>query len=158
MLRIMMKPLLWALVAIVSAIPHVMFAQDPAVLEKAAARYVTKVAWRRDSALAGNFACAGRTEEAILGVSKTEIVVAVFVHGLNMRPEILRYSANSRNPATVKLEVESLDYDPKEVIGYDPDGFKRSRSCKGLNLSDGETDSAHIYWNEKLHRFDDWTL
>jgi hypothetical protein len=158
MLLAMMKPLLWALAAIVSAVPYVVFAQSPAMLEKAASRYITKVAWRRDSAVAGNFACAGRTEEAILGVSKTEIVVAVFVHGLTMRPEILRYSANSRNLATVKLEVESLDYDPKEIVGYDPDGFRRSQSCKGLNLSDGETDSAHIYWNAKLHKFDDWTL
>jgi hypothetical protein len=154
----MMKQLMWASAVIVSAIPHVVFAQDPALVEKAATKYVTKVAWRRDSALAGNFTCAGRTEQAILGVSKTEIVIAVFVHGLNMRPEVLRYSAENRNPTTVKLEAESLDYDPKEVIGYDPDGFKRSRSCHGLNLSDGETDSAHIYWNERLHRFDDWTL
>jgi hypothetical protein len=32
------------------------------------------------------------------------------------------------------------------------------RPANGLNLSDGETDSAHIYWNYKSHRFEDWTL
>jgi len=153
-----MKQLIWASAVIVSAIPYVLFAQDRALLEKAATKYVTAVTWRRDSALAGNFTCAGRTEQAILGVSKTEIVIAVFAHGLGMRPEVLRYSTESRNPTTVKLGSESLDYDPKQEIGYSPDGFRRSRTCKGLNLSDGETDSAHIYWNEKLHRFDDWTL
>jgi hypothetical protein len=153
-----MKLLVWTFAIVVSAIPHVVFAQDPALLEKAAAKYVAKVIWRRDSALAGNFTCAGRAEQAILGVNKTEIVIAVFVHGLNKEPEVLRYSAERRNPRIAKLTIESLDYDPKETIGYDPEGFKRSGSCKGLNLSDGETDSAHIYWNEKLHRFSDWTL
>lgn len=154
----MKKLLLWACAVVVSAIPHVVFAQNQALLEKAATKYVAKVAWRRDSALAGNFTCSGRWEQAILGVSKTEIVITIFVHGLNMRPEVLRYSAGNRNPMTVKLETESLDYEPKEALGYHPDGFRRSRSCKGLSLSDGETDSAHIFWNEKLHKFDDWTL
>ena len=108
-----MKQLIWASAVIASAIPQVVFAQDPALLEKAATKYVTKVAWRRDSALAGNFTCGGRTEQAILGVSKTQIVIAVFVQGLNMPPEVLRYSAETRSPLTVKLEAESFGLRPQ---------------------------------------------
>jgi hypothetical protein len=37
-------------------------------------------------------------------------------------------------------------------------GFQQSKTCKGLNLSDGETDSAHIYWNHKALRFGEWQL
>jgi hypothetical protein len=70
----------------------------------------------------------------------------------------LRYSAKARDPKTAELTVEGLDYDPNQDIGYELEGFQRSKSCKGLNLADGLTDSAHIYWNLKAHRFDDWTL
>ncbi len=93
-----------------------------------------------------------------MGVSESEIVIAVFLNGLDTRPEVLRYSGKARNPKTAELKIEDLDYDPKEVIGSDLDGFRRSKACKGLNFSDGEKDSAHIYWNHKSHRFEDWTL
>ena len=106
----------------------------------------------------GNFTCQNRKEQAILGVGESEIVIAVFVNGLGARPEVLRYSGHARNPKTAELKIENLDYDPKDVIGSDLDGFSRSKTCNGLNLSDGEKDSAHIYWNYKSHRFEDWTL
>ena len=98
------------------------------------------------------------TESAILGVSESEIVIAVFVNGLGASPEILRYSGKARDTNAAELKTEQLDYDPKEVIGFELDGFRRSKSCAGLNLSDGRTDSTHIYWNHNAHRFDDWTL
>ena len=140
------------------AITYPSLAQDSVSVDKAATKYVPGVAWQRRSIVSGNFSCHGRKEAAILGVSASEIVIAVFVNGLNVRPEVLRYSGKVRNPRTVELKIEGLDYDSKEINGSDLDGFKRSKSCKGLNLSDGEKDSAHIYWNHKSQRFDDWTL
>ncbi|HUI54152.1 MAG TPA: hypothetical protein VLY04_04225 [Bryobacteraceae bacterium] len=137
---------------------QLLLAQDPAAVEKAAAKYVPGITWQARSVVSGNFTCRGRKEQAILGVSASEILVAVFVTGTNAPPELLRYSAKARNPKTAELAVEDLDYDPKQDIGYEPDGFQRSKSCKGLNLGDGLTDSAHIYWNRKSHRFEDWTL
>lgn len=140
------------------AIMHSSLAQNSVSVEKAAMKYVPGMDWQRRSVVSGNFSCHGRKEQAILGVSASEIVIAVFVNGLDVRPEVLRYSGKARNPKTAELKIEDLDYDPKEIIGSDLDGFKRSKSCKGLNLSDGETDSAHIYWNYKSQRFEDWTL
>jgi len=100
--------------------------------------------------------CRGKLEQAILGSSSSEIVVAVFLNGTSQRPEILRYSAQMRNVGTAELKVEDQNYDPKEEMGTDLAGFRRSRTCKGLNLSDGRVDSAHIYWNHEARRFDDW--
>jgi hypothetical protein len=85
-------------------------------------------------------------------------VIAVFLNGLKRLPEILRYSSKARNAATAVLAVEDLDYDPPQALGYDLPGFQQSKTCKGLNLSDGETDSAHIYWNHKALRFGEWQL
>jgi hypothetical protein len=133
-------------------------AQDAASIEKAAMKYVPGVEWQRGSIVSGNFTCRGRTEHAIMGVSTSDIVIAVFVKGLHVRPQVLQYSRRARNPQTAELKVEDLDYDPKDRIGSDLDGFRRSKSCPGLNLSDDRSDSAHIYWNHKSHRFEDWTL
>jgi hypothetical protein len=133
-------------------------AQGPVAVEKSAAKYVPGVTWRPQSVVSANFTCRGRKELAILGVSTSEIVVAVFVNGLDAHPETFRYSAKARNAETAELTIEDLDYDPKQDIGYELEGYQQSKSCKGLNLGDGLTDSAHIYWNRKAHRFEDWTL
>jgi hypothetical protein len=95
-------------------------------------------------------------ESAILGTSESEIVVAVFLKGLSSRPQVLRYSARVRDAASAVLETESLDFDREEELGYALAGFRRSKTCQGLNLSDGRSDSAHIYWNHESRRFDDW--
>jgi hypothetical protein len=130
--------------------------REPAI-EVAAARYVPGVSWHAESVMTGDFNCRGRKEKAILGTSQSEIVVAVFLDGTNRRPEVLRYSAKVRDPASARLTTEDLDFDSQEELGYILPGFQRSKSCQGLNLSDGLKDSAHIYWNHDSRKFDDWT-
>jgi hypothetical protein len=129
---------------------------DQDALIRAAARYVPGVNWLPKSVVVGDFTCGGRKQQAVLGTNSTDIVVAVFINGTAVRPEVLRYSTKVRNPASATLEAEGLDYDPKEDPGYELPGFQRSKSCKGLNLSDGEIDSAHIYWNHQSRKFADW--
>jgi hypothetical protein len=124
-------------------------------LPAAAAKFVPGVRWRPKSALIADFSCRGHREQAILGMTAKDIVVAVFLNGLTEKPEVLRYSAEARDPKSLKLTIESLDYDPKEDIGDLP-GFQRSRSCQGLNLSDEKVDAAHIYWNHETGHFADW--
>jgi hypothetical protein len=126
-----------------------------ASLSTAATKFVPGVTWRAASAVSANFSCRGPEEHAILGVTATGIVIAVFLNGPDERPEVLRYSASARDPREVKLTIEGLDYEPNQDTGPLP-GFRRSRTCKGLNLSDGMVDSAHIYWNHNAKRFDDW--
>lgn len=147
---------------IIAGLPVVLFAQttprvEPSV-QAAAAKYVPGISWRAKSVVSGDFSCRGRTESAILGASESWIVVAVFLNGLNHKPQVLEYSTRARNAASAILEIESLDFDREKELGYALPGFRRSKTCKGLNLSDGRSDSAHIYWNHEARRFDDWTL
>lgn len=123
----------------------------------AASKFVPGVTWRSQSVLTADFTCRGRREQAILGVTPKEIVIAVFLNGTAAPPEILRYSAAVRDANTVKLTVESLDYDAKDAYVRDLPGLRRSHACKGLNLSDDMIDSVHIYWNHDARRFSDWT-
>jgi hypothetical protein len=144
---------------IIISLPLLLFSQigvDQEALTKAATRYVPGVSWRARSVVTADFTCRGRLQTAILDASPSEIVVAVFLNGTNSRPEVPRSSAKVRDPASATLQTESLDYDPKEDPGYVLPGFQRSKTCKGLNLSDGEIDSAHIYWNHESLRFDGW--
>ena len=129
-------------------------AQVPSVIE-AAPRFVPGVVWRPKSVLTADFSCRGRKEQAILGVTAKEIVIAVFLNGPAEPPEVLGYSAEVRDASEAQLTTESLDYDPKDDVGDLP-GFRRSRTCVGLNLSDDRIDSAHIYWNHDAKRFEDW--
>lgn len=130
-------------------------AQAPSIVT-AASKFVPGVTWRPKSVVTADFSCRRGKEQAILGVTATEIVIAVFLNGTTNKPEVLRYSASARDATEVKLTLESLDYDPKAEAFSELPGFRRSRTCKGLNLSDDKVDSAHIYWNHDAKRFDDW--
>ena len=121
----------------------------------AAKQFMPDVRWRAASVLHADFTCRGHQESAILGVSDTNVVIAVFLEGLAQRPEVLRYSF-ARDTATLQLTTEGLDWDPKAELGYALPGFQRSQTCQGLNLYDGEVDAAHIYWDHDAHQFEDW--
>ena len=126
-----------------------------------AEKFIKGVKWRQKSVVVGDFSCSGKQEQAILGSSRKDIVVAIFHQGLTKQPEVLRYSASTRNPTKTILVIEDQDYDPKQLeseVGYIPKGMLPSKNCKGLNISDGEIDSVHIYWNHDTKHFSDWVL
>jgi hypothetical protein len=127
----------------------------------AAARFTPAVTWQASSLVTGDFSCRGRLEQAVLGIGGDQIVVAVFTDGLMQAPQLLQFPAAMRDPATSTLVVESLDIDLARLrgeIGIAPPGLRPSKTCKGLNLSDGKVDSAHIYWNHEAARFAAWSL
>lgn len=49
-------------------------------------------------------------------------------------------------------------YDLIEAFGENPEGFRQSKTCKGLRLTDGECDSMHIFWNHETKHIDWWRL
>ena len=53
-------------------------AQPPPIMT-AAAKFVPGVTWRTKSIVTADFSCRGRREQAILGVSAQELVIAVFL-------------------------------------------------------------------------------
>lgn len=57
-----------------------------------------------------------------------------------------------------KLSVEDMDYDLIEIFSENPEGFKQSKTCMGLNVRAGECDSMHIFWNHKTGHINWWRL
>lgn len=58
----------------------------------------------------------------------------------------------------VTLVIEGMDYDLVEAFGENPEGFRQSRTCKGLRVEDNECDSMHIFWNHETRHIDWWRL
>ena len=56
------------------------------------------------------------------------------------------------------LNSETLEKDLSEMIGENPEGYKPSNYCIGLQLSGGECDSFHIFWNHKTKELNWWRL
>jgi len=110
------------------------------------------VAWQSRSSVTGDFTCAGHKQTAILGTGGSDVVVAVFLNGLNRKPEELRF--NIFEPRFAHLKTESLDY----KLDCELPGFQRSKTCVGLNVADDEVDSAHLYWDHISKRFGMWRL
>jgi hypothetical protein len=132
---------------------------SPAV-KAAATRFVGGVDWQEKSVLRADFSCAGKRQSAILGTSKDEIVVAVFTHDLARAPEVLRFASQDRKPAAAKIRLDHSSLSREEIAtlaGTVPPGYRPSKTCKGVRLSDDASDAAHIYWDHDARRFDSWT-
>jgi hypothetical protein len=142
--------------ALLAFLATVTCAAQEASVSAAAKTYYPSAIWQERSVLMGDFSCHGRQEVAILGASAQFIVVAIFTRGLGAEPVILKYSTKVRNAKSTVLTKESRDFEQGD--GNEPEGYTPSKTCSGLNLADGEVDSAHIYWDTKYQRFLDWSL
>jgi hypothetical protein len=138
-----------AMTILTLAFAPVSFAQTNVI--KAASRFVPGVKWKADSVVVADFTCEGHKQQAILGIDAKEMtVVAVFLHGLAAKPEVLKLL---RYVETVRLEAEALDYEPD----YPLRGYRQSKTCKGLAVIDDSIDAAHLYWDHIDHRFGSWS-
>jgi hypothetical protein len=130
-------------------------AEQRIAIVSAANKYVPGVTWHSESLISGDFTCRDRKEQAILGITAQEIIVVVFINGLQDKPEILRDKVHT--PADAELTIEDLDYDAKEHAGVELKGFLRPKVCKGLNIADNHVGAFHVYWNHKDNQFDWWS-
>lgn len=134
-------------------------AASPAV-KAAASRFVSGIAWQEGSVLKGDFNCSGKQQHAILGTSDKEIVVAVFTQDLSKPPELLRFASAARKPAEARIRLEDSALTKDEIQALSntaPPGYRPSKTCKGVRLSDDSSNAAHIYWDHDARRFDSWT-
>jgi hypothetical protein len=118
------------------------------------------------SIVSADINCDGRTDFAILGYEKNVLYVMLVRGELSETSKVDTLAIGLGNPSSqnhlcgkkAKLNLESQEYDLTEELGENPEGFKKSKICKGLNVSDGMCDSFHIYWNHKTNSLDSWRL
>ena len=108
----------------------------------------SKVRWDGKSDLRADFDGDGRPDQAFLGRKAGRVYVGV-VRAAAQQPEVLDFAVDAGAQKAIcaepaKLVVESLDYDPTDAVGP-IEGFRRSRTAKGLRLSGGDCDSIHLF-------------
>ena len=148
-----------AIFSALAVLPAMAMATEPQDVASAARHFLPNLTWQEESVLVGDFSCHGNQEFAILGTSREVIAVAIFLRGLDSKPEVLEYSTRVRNASYAILTVEPFGSSLEAIesdIGYIPEGMRPSTSCTGLGMSDQEIDAAHIYWNHEQQRFSDW--
>jgi hypothetical protein len=139
-------------------LPSLALADD--ALLRAAHRAFPSAVWADGSVLHADIDCDGKPDAAMVGISKDEVIVAVFRAGRPLRPESVTYPALRFEGATPQLQLEPLDVSTKTfkaTLGARPDGYHRSTSCMGLRLSGGDNATVHLYWHRRKGQLSTWS-
>lgn len=145
--------------AVVLALLPSMALADDALL-RAANRAFPSAVWADGSVLHGDIDCDGKPDVAMVGITKDEVIVAVFRGGRPLRPDAVTYPALRFEGATPQLELEPLDVSDKTfraTLGARPDGYHRSATCTGLRLSGGDSEAVHLYWHRRKRELSAWS-
>lgn len=93
---------------------------------------------------------------------KSGFVVMIQPARRGAKASYLVFATRGREPKNLQLKIESLDFDNdrefKKEIAVAAPGLVPSKTCKGLSLGDGETDSHHIFWNRQKKTLQSWSL
>jgi hypothetical protein len=104
-----------------------------------------------DSALVADIDCDGAADTVAIGRKRTELHVG-FARAADPVPQILVFDVG-RNvkdavcSARAVISIESLDWEPSDRGLQSLEGFRRSPTCKGVGLGDGDCRSVHIFWS-----------
>ena len=109
------------------------------------------VSWVTDSAIVADIDCDHAADTVVIGRKRGEVHVGV-ARAADPDPQILIFDVgrNAKNAVCgvrAGLTLESLDWDPGERGLASLAGFRRSATCKGVGLGDGDCRPAHIFWS-----------
>lgn len=109
------------------------------------------VSWAADSAVVADIDCDGIADTVVVGRKRGELHVG-FARAANPDVQILVFDVgrNAKNAVCgvrAGVTLESLDWDPAERGLAKLEGFRRSATCKGVGLGDGDCTPAHIFWS-----------
>lgn len=129
-------------------------------------KHFPTVKWDEKSIVRADINCDGKTDFAILGYETDVLYAMVILGDLSQTSNVDTLAIGLGNPSSqshlcgkkAELNLESQEYDLTEELGENPEGFKKSKICKGLNVSDGLCDSFHLYWNHKTNSLGSWRL
>jgi hypothetical protein len=109
------------------------------------------VSWVADSAIIADIDCDHAADTVVVGRKRGEVHVG-FALAANPVPQILifdvgRGAKNAVCGVRAALSLESLDWDPAERGLDQLAGFRRSPTCKGVGLGDGDCRTSHMFWS-----------
>jgi len=95
--------------------------------------------------------CDGAADTVAVGRKRAELHVGL-ARASDPEPQILVFDVGSSRKGSVSgvraaLSLESLDWEPADRGIEGLTGFRRSPTCKGLSLADGDSKVVHIFWS-----------
>lgn len=138
-------------------------ASSVATTRQAVAPVAAEVSGAQPAVVKADVDCDGVEDTAQMAYVENRVRVTVTLAATNTAQSLEFGRGNSMAQESLcgteaRLEIEDMDYDLIEAFGENPEGFRQSKTCKGLSLMDGECDSMHIFWNHDTKHIDWWRL
>lgn len=125
------------------------------------------VKWVDDSAVVADIDCDGTQDQSKIGYQNSNVILSVTLGGSD-HEQLLSFGLGSGTRqdslcgATASLSKEIPPQNNDDTFTYGlgaiPDGHIYRQGCFDLNLSGGECDSIHIYWNHNKNKLYWWRL
>ncbi len=114
-----------------------------------------------ESRVKGDINCDGKNDIAEITKINNKLKIVVTLNNGKKTNELVFDNANSIHGECLvekdaHLRIEKLEKDLTKPLGGNPEGYKPSSMCVGLNISGGDCAPIHIYWNHKKNRINWW--
>ena len=111
----------------------------------------------------GDINCDGNKDSARIAQVNDKVVLTVVLHDGTIANELsfgvgdpMRQDALCGMSA--HLNSEQMTEDLSVILEQNPEGYRPSSACIGLNISGGECDSIHIFWNHVTNELNWWRI
>lgn len=127
----------------------------------AAAKPLTK--WDQATLVSGDFNGDGRRDWAMVGYKGAGLELAIRIAGVKgrkTRTQFLAFGIGASIQAAICEAPAKLQVDEQFCSPMDEalPGCRPSKIANSLNLSGGDCDSIHLYWNSDTSRMEWWRL
>ncbi len=113
----------------------------------------------------GDFDCDGKIDTANIQTINKEVVLSVELGNKNKSNKLTFGLDNPSSQTSLCGTVAYLSTEPPSdseyfemALGERPEGYNTNSQCLDLNISSGECDSVHVYWNHNTSMFNWWRL
>jgi hypothetical protein len=121
-----------------------------------------EVRWEYDSKRIADIDCDGYPDEIIIGYLKSKFQIKVIPSSTKI-PSIITFGLGDpmQQDGLCGLEVELTFYPSdsdaiEEEFGEVFEGYKSGPNCLDINLSAGDCDSIHVFWNHDTKHINWW--
>ncbi len=126
---------------------------------------IPSVAIAQNTEVEGDFDCDGKADTAIIQIINKKVILSVQL-GNEKPANILKFGLDNPSSqvslcgttAHLSTNAPSDNEYFEAALGETPEGYNTSSQCLDLNISGGECDSMHIFWNHNTNKFNWWRL
>ncbi|MBI2214702.1 MAG: hypothetical protein HYU52_13740 [Acidobacteria bacterium] len=120
------------------------------------------IKWNGKAIEALEFNCDGQEDFVVSGRAGNRFYIAVITGPLSLgtAPLAVDFPIGTSDEdalcgKTPKIFIGSMDYNPADMLGENPEGFVQSATCNEIDIG-GECVKYHLYWNAVAGKISWW--